>query len=326
MMDDVIDIHAHVVLEATMGTAGAYGPELVDGDPPRFRAGDYVLHGVRYRGSPFMDPEVRLARMDEAGIDHQVLSPNPLTYFHDIPASDAIAFCRRHNDELAALVADRPRLHGLAALPLQDADAAIDELRRATQDLGLLGAYVGTQAGGRELDDPAFDPLYEAFVALDAPLFLHPAPDGIDRPVKDPRLGRWDLELVIGFAYDETIAVATLIYGGVLQRHPTLDVCISHGGGASPYLYGRLSAAARGRPWSPDWLREDGAFDRLLRRIWFDCHVHDERAFALLVQAVGTERLVFGTNFGGWDQGGGLDLGEHRDAVRSATRRLLRWS
>ena len=325
MGQQVVDIHAHAVLDATMGAAGRYGPELVDDDPPQFRAGDYVLHGVRYRGSAFMDPEVRLARMDEVGIDHQVLSPNPLTYFHDIPAADAVAFCRRHNDALAALVADRPRLHGFAALPLQDVDAAVSELRRAMSELGLLGAYVGTQAGGRELDDPAMDPLYEALVELDVPLFLHPAPDGIDRPVKDRRLGRWDLELVIGFAYDETIAVATLIYGGVLQRHPELDVCISHGGGATPYLYGRLSAAARGRPWSPAWLREDGAFDRLLRRIWFDCHVHDEHAFRLLSEVVGTDRLVFGTNFGGWDQGGGLDLGTHHEAVLDATRRLLRW-
>lgn len=322
---ELIDVHAHVVFEGTMNTAGAYGPELLDGDVPRFRAGEYVLHGVRYRGSPFMDVGVRLERMDTAGIDRQALSPNPLTYFHEIEPGPAIAFCRRHNDLMAELVAEHPdRLIGLAALPVQDPDAAAAELERAVQDLRLVGAYLGTEYRGRQLDDPALDPLYAAFTELDVPLFLHPNPDGVDRPVKDPRLGRWDLELSVGFAYDETLAVATLIYGGVLHRHPQLDVCLSHGGGAAPYLYGRLAAAARQRPWSPDWLRADGAFDALLQRLWFDCHVHHEPSLRLLVAVVGADRVVYGTNFGGWDQGGAMPLGDLDASIRANTRRLLR--
>jgi aminocarboxymuconate-semialdehyde decarboxylase len=321
---ELIDIHAHAVLEGTFSTAGRHGPELLEGDTPRFRAGDYVLHGVRYRGSPFMDPEVRIARMDEVGIDRQVLSPNPLTYFHGIEPPLAVEFCRRHNDLMAQLVGEhRDRLLGLAALPMQDVDAAVAELRRAVRDLGLVGAYIGTEFAQHQLDDPTLDPFYEACVDLDVPLFLHPNPDGIDRPVKDPRLRRWDLELVAGFAYDETLAVAALVYGGVLQRHPQLDVCISHGGGAAPYLYGRMAAAAH-RPWAPDWLREDGAFDRLLRRIWFDCHVHHEPTLRLLADVAGSERIVFGTNFGGWDQGGGMDLSDLDGPIRANTRRLLR--
>lgn len=320
----LVDVHAHVVLEGTFGHAGGFGPELDEGpDHTRFRAGSYVLDGVRYRDSPFMDVGLRLERMAAAGIDRQVLSPNPLTFFHRIPAADAVAFCRRHNELLAALVAEHPALDGFAALPLQDVDAAVAELEHAVQDLGLRGAYVGT-AADRELDDPAFDALYEACVGLDVPLLLHPAPDGTDNPIKDPRLARFDLELSVGFATDETLAVATLIYGGVLQRHPQLDVCISHGGGAVPYLYGRLAAAAEHRPWAPEWLREPGAFDRLLRRLWFDVHVHDRTSLELLAARVGTDRLVYGTNFGGWDQGSGLDLGEFDDLVRRNGLRLLR--
>ena len=85
----------------------------------------YTLEGVRYRGSPFMEVDLRLAAMDEAGIDYQVLSPNPLTYFHHIDPADALAFCRRHNDVLAELVARHPdRLAGFAALPMQSPAAA----------------------------------------------------------------------------------------------------------------------------------------------------------------------------------------------------------
>lgn len=319
----VVDIHAHVVLEETFDTAGSLGPEQLSGTSPKFRSGGYVLEGVQYTGTPFTDVGLRLERMDDAGIDRQVLSPNPLTYFHHADGPTAVSFARRHNDLLAELVGSQPRLSGFAQLPLQDPDAAVEELRRCVTELGLLGAYVGNRTT-RELDDPAFDELYETFVDLDVPLFLHPAPDAVDSPTVDPRLGRWDLELVLGFAYDEAIAVATLVYGGVLHRHPELDVCLSHGGGMTSALQGRLRAAARSRSWAPDWLREEGAFDRLLRRLWFDCHVHDPDVLALLADTVGSDRLVFGTNFGGWDQGGSMDFGRLAGPIHANTRRLLR--
>jgi len=119
----VVDIHAHAVLQETFGTAGAFGPELTDEDGvPVFRIGSYKLRGVKYRGSAFMDPDVRIAAMDRAGIDWQLLSPNPLTYFHFIPPAEARDFCRRHNDTMAELVAMHPdRFGGAAALPVAGA-------------------------------------------------------------------------------------------------------------------------------------------------------------------------------------------------------------
>ena len=155
----MIDLHAHVVLEESLGAAGPLGPELVEGDPdagrpPCFRVGDYELLGVRYRGSAFMDLDVRLDRMDELGIDRQVLSPNPLTFLVGVGPDLAVAFARTHNDAMSALVARSPeRLGGLAQLPVQDVAGSVAELRRAVTDLGLLGAYVSTDPG-RPLDDP----------------------------------------------------------------------------------------------------------------------------------------------------------------------------
>lgn len=321
-----IDIHAHAVLEETFGTAGEHGPELTTAEDgrPLFRVGGYKLHGVRYQGSAFMDVDLRIEAMDRAGIDFQVLSPNPLTYFHFVDPESALSFCRRHNDALAQLVKRYPnRLAGFAALPMQDPAMAAQELTRAVTELGLWGAYVGTEFGIR-LDSPLLDPLYRHFVALDVPLFLHPAPAGIDGPAAFPSVSHYDLDLLIGFAAQETIAVGTLIYGGVIDRHPDLDICVSHGGGAIAFLAGRFSQAARKRPWSMGPLRDEEAFARRLRRLWYDDHVHDPFSRQLLEKIVGADRLVLGTNFAGWDQPEHADAHGISPQMADNARRLLR--
>ena len=312
-----------------MGRAGPHGPELRTGPcgGSEFRVGGYVLRGVAYRGSAFMDVDVRLEQMDRLGIDLQVLSPNPLTYFHHVDPDVAASFCRWHNDEMARVVAGPPdRLRGFAQLPMQDPEAAVAELRRAVLGLGLLGPYVGTDFG-LPLDDSRLDALYATCVELDVPLFVHPASPGIDGPLPDPRVRRFDMDLWLSFLYEETMAVATLVFGGVLDRHPALDVCLSHGGGAVAFLAGRLRHAARTRPWSHGDLRADGGFDRRLARLWFDDHVHDEGARALLLDLVGPERLVTGTNFAGWDaphERAELPTGERAERLATNARRLLR--
>ena len=301
----VIDLHAHVVIAQTMGAAGAFGPYIgqhPDG-MPFFQVGaNYRLDGVRYVGSPFMDVELRLRRMTERGIDFQVLSPNPLTYFHFIPEADAIRYCQVHNDAVAAIVREYPqRLAAFAAVPLQSPKAAAGELRRAVTELGLVGAAFGTDSH-LPLDAGALDVLYDEAVRLNVPLSIHPGPAGIDGPAGDPALKRFDLDIIAGFAAQETLAVATLIYGGVLDRHPKLDILFSHGGGATALLMGRMAKGARKRPWAPAALRPDGAFEERLQRLWFDTHVDHPQVLELLSAAVGRGHLVYGTNFAGWDE------------------------
>ena len=321
-----IDIHAHVVLADSMHKAGPHGPEIgyTDAGQPFFRVGDYRLDGVRYENSPFMDVDLRLAAMDKAGIDFQVLSPNPLTYFHFIEAGHAIRFCQEHNNALAALIANKTsRLAGFCALPMQDIPAACDELERAVSDLGLLGAYIGTDFGV-PLNSPELDPFYEKCVALDVPLFIHPAPAGIDGPSGDVNLKQFDLDLLTGFAGQESIAVATLIYGGVLERHPALDICLSHAGGAVVALIGRLNMACVKRAWVPEHLRYEGAFEEKLNSIWFDTHVHDPRILRLVIDIMGTDRLVMGTNFSGWDQHAIGARDDNQTLFTDNAKRLLR--
>jgi aminocarboxymuconate-semialdehyde decarboxylase len=321
---NLIDIHAHVVFEETLNSLDQEGPEIGGGkDHPWFRAGGYKLEGVRYRGTPFMDINLRLDAMESLGVDYQVLSPNPITYFHFIESNLAIPYCQLHNDTMAKTVSNHKQLGGFASLPMQDADAACKELERSVKELGLLGAYIGTDFP-LGLSHQSLDCFYETCVNLNVPLFIHPAPQGVNGPYGDDRLNDFSLDLTVGFANDETAALGNLIFGGVLHRHPELDICISHGGGNVPFLAGRMALAAENRHTSPDWIREKGEFLRNLKLIWFDNHVHQKASLDLLETIVGNERQVLGTNFLGWDQPDRTSLKSTSAFLSENAKKLLR--
>lgn len=295
-MAGVVDLHAHVVLADAFETAGRYGPvHGLDPDGAEFfRVGDYTMKPIPYRGSVFMDVERRLAEMDRVGIERQMLSPNPLTFFGGVEARPATDVARATNDAMAALVAEHPgRLLGSAQLPMQAPEAAIVELDRAVGELGLVAAYVGT-GYGMSFDDPRLDDFYHRLVELDVPLFVHGVTNDGRGPVPDVRLRRFGLDLIVGYTYEETLAAASLVLGGVLERHPGLDVCLSHGGGAIAFLAQRFDSMAR-------FQGRDSDFGRALRRLWFDSHLEPGPARDLVVGTVGADRMVYGTNFGGWD-------------------------
>ena len=293
-MSMVIDLHAHVVLEESFGAAGKYGPELSSGEKlQEFRVGDYIMR-VPYRGSIFMDAQKRIEAMDELGVDLQLLSPNPLSFFGHINAEEALEFARASNDAMVKHIDPfNNRLLGAASVPLQDPELACEEVERAVTDLGLIAAYIGTDYGF-SLDDPKLDMFYQTVVNLDIPLLIHPATNNGIRGAVDERLSRFGLDLILGYAYEETIAVASLVLGGVMQRHPKLDVCVSHGGGAIAFLKQRFESMAT-------FLGAESTFAEDLKLLWFDSHLEEGPAHDLVVSTVGSDRMVFGTNFGGWD-------------------------
>tara|TARA_B100000614_G_scaffold185990_1_gene166916 strand:+ start:1161 stop:2123 length:963 start_codon:yes stop_codon:yes gene_type:complete len=293
-MSMVIDLHAHVVLEESFGAAGKYGPELSSGEKLQdFRVGDYIMR-VPYRGSIFMDAQKRIEAMDELGVDLQLLSPNPLSFFGHINAEEALEFARASNDAMVKHIDPfKNRLLGAASVPLQDPELACEEVERAVTDLGLIAAYIGTDYGF-SLDDPKLDMFYQTVVNLDIPLLIHPATNNGIRGAVDERLSRFGLDLILGYAYEETIAVASLVLGGVMQRHPKLDVCVSHGGGAIAFLKQRFESMAT-------FLGAESTFAEDLKLLWFDSHLEEGPAHDLVVSTVGSDRMVFGTNFGGWD-------------------------
>ena len=115
--------------------------------------------------------------------------------------------------------------------------------------------------------------------------------------------------------------MACLIYGGVLDRHPGLDICMSHGGGACAYMLGRLEHQGRTRPWAR---AQPVDFQGAMQRMWFDNHVHDDDSLALLEKKVGRDRLVVGTNLAGWDAPSEPDQIPFVEAYDANARLLLR--
>ena len=302
MANGIIDVHAHVVFDALLGKAGQYGPEVGrdEHDAPYFRVGDYAMKPLSYDGTVFTDLSLRLAELDRLQIDLQVLSPNPLTFLHGIEAPTAADFCQQHNTLMAAVVAEAPdRFVGLAALPMQDIPAACDVLERAVGELGLKGAMIGTDFR-QGFACHSLDPLYQKFVDLDVPLFIHASStNGVDN-LQDLRLSAHHLSLSLGYAQEEALAVAQILLGGVFDRHPDIDICVSHGGGTITFLAEKLEQLAAIDTAAAQGVRDHG-FAHELQKLWFDTHVKGEIAARALRHYAHPDRLVMGTNLGGFD-------------------------
>ena len=297
---EIIDVHAHILLPGIMGTCGHAGPEMgirTDGTQ-YFRAGDYVLENVKFLNSPFSDPQLRIEKMAELGISKQLVSPNPITYFYHQPAKDAVPFNLAHNVEVARICSAHPSLVGAAALPLQDLDASLKELNRAVGELGMVCSYLGTDVNGIPLSDPRFEELWSEHERLGVPVVIHPAPRGSFHSA-GPFFDKWDMDVIFGFAMDEGLAVAHLLFGGVLDRHPRLNVHIAHGGGFAAFQKGRLMAALEKRPWGKNLLERP--FDDQWRQLSWDTAVHRTDALQFLVDTEGCDRVLLGSNFAGWD-------------------------
>jgi len=289
----IVDVHAHLYPRAFMEELAAVGPphgvSLTADDPPAL-----CFEGIRFwrYTRAFHDVDARLALLDRAGVDRQVLSLGPpMVYW--APPEVALRLCRIHNDELAKVVRRHPdRFAGLAALPLHAVDLALAELERAVGDLGLHGVGVGTNLQGRQLDHPSLEPFWARVEALDLPVFVHPI-----NPAGHPDLHDYRLDLAVGFPFETTVAAARLIYGGVLERYPRLRVCLAHLGGALPFLRERIALGYRvGREHFGAAFRATGDVEAAIERFWFDTISYYPPALLAGVACVGAERLVLGSD------------------------------
>jgi aminocarboxymuconate-semialdehyde decarboxylase len=297
-----IDIHAHLIPQSLWHTVASgrewYGTRFEPGDG----LGSTVTNGKRFRiATPKVrfTPEERLADMDAQGVDVQVLSIHmPLASYH-LAATQGRQLAREVNDEIAALTRQWPqRFAGLATLPVQDVGAAIDELDRAVNVLGLKGAELDTEVNSDNWDDPRFLPLFKAAEAMGAVLFFHPQPH---HNLILQRTGRYALANSLGVIVEDTLIVAILIFSGILDACPDLKVCIAHGGGLACFGMGRLDHGWRVRPEAREHIAKPPSSYQ--RRLHYDCVVGSEAALRFLIDRVGADRVVLGSDwpFVRWD-------------------------
>jgi aminocarboxymuconate-semialdehyde decarboxylase len=238
-----------------------------------------------------LDVATRLAVMQRMGVDFQVIAPAPAQQHYWADEDLAIALSRVQNEDIADLVAeDSMRFAGMGTLPMRFPDRAVDEAVHAVEHLGLRGFQIDTRVENLELSHPSFDPLYARLAKLNVPLFVHPL--GFSH---GQRLGDFFMVNSVGQPVEETIAIAHFIMGGVLDRHPDLDVIIAHGGGFYPFYSARMDHAWKVRP-EVRRLTAD-APSTYLKRLWFDTCVFSSDLIDTLVATVGVDRIMMGSDY-----------------------------
>jgi aminocarboxymuconate-semialdehyde decarboxylase len=288
-----IDTHTHYTpIELVEVLRSGDGPASMSIEERGDRT--FIVHanGLRYPMLPeFHDAATKLRAMDADGVDHAVISPTPTLFFWDDPA-ESVQLARLVNDAGAALVGRGDgRLHALASVPMNQPEEAAAELRRA-KGLGLVGVEIGTSVGETMLDDPSLEPFWTAAEELSLPVMLHPYINMVSPP--QPGLGSHHLSNVVGNPYETALAASRLIVSGLLDRHPGLSVQLSHGGGSFPYTLGRLDHAFDVRDeTSSDIERRPSEY---LHHFLFDTVVFRPRALDFLIDTVGAEHVVFGTD------------------------------
>ncbi len=238
------------------------------------------------------DPGVRMQECDGFGIDLQVLSTVPVMFSYWAKPADALDLSRLLNDHIAGIVANFPtRFAGLGTVPLQDPELACRELQRCVRELGLDGIQIGTHVEGRNLNDPALFPVFEEAARLGAAVFVHPW----DMMGRETMPDYW-LPWLVGMPAESSRALCSLIFGGVLERLPTLRVAVAHGGGAFP---GTLPRIRHGFAVRPDLCAVDNPVDpaEYLGRFWLDTLTHDPGLLLALIDLVGAERLALGSDY-----------------------------
>jgi aminocarboxymuconate-semialdehyde decarboxylase len=294
MTTPTIDVHAHILTEETIRLlqreSPKAAPKLSDVDD---QFGTLDVAGSVYRHFPRggWDLDRRFRDMAAAKVDMQVLSVCPQTFLYAQPPALAAAFARIQNEQLAKLVKTHPgRFQGIGTVPMQAPQQAADELRHAMTVLGLRGIQIGSNIAGKNLDDPELEPVWAAAAELGAFILLHPINvAGMDR------LGSYYLNNLIGNPLDTTIAAACLVFSGVLERHPSLKICLAHGGGFVPYQAGRFVHGWHVRAEPKKKLPKPPTDS--LQRFYFDTIVHSKEVLEFLVGNAGADRVLLGSDY-----------------------------
>jgi aminocarboxymuconate-semialdehyde decarboxylase len=294
-----LDLHTHILPENWPDLRARYGyggwVQLEHCAPCRARM---LIDNQFFREieSNCWDPAVRMRDCDACGVSMQTLSTVPVMFSYWAKPVDALDLSQRLNDHIGGVVHDFPRrFTGLGTIPLQSPALAIRELERCVSDLGLSGVQIGSNVQGPDhywnLGDPALLEVFAAAESLGAAIFVHPW-----NMMGKERMSRYWLPWLVGMPAETSLAICSMIFGGVFERLPRLRVCFAHGGGSFPYTLGRIDHGFRERP---DLCAIDNskAPSSYLNRFYVDSLVHDCDALRFLVNRMGAERVALGSDY-----------------------------
>ncbi len=290
-----VDVHAHYFPEPFIkAIAGQGGPPGVSFDLSNPAQPIFVIGQGRIPiDVTYWDLDKRVQRMDAQRVTTHALSlTTPFVYWAAPERGAELA--RLVNDSMIQAHAAYPdRFVGCATLPLQAPDLAVKELDRVAGSRAIRGAYMPTSFAGKELSDPSLFPVYERCQALNLPILLHP--DQAAAAMGANRLSRFYLANILGNPYDTGIAVANLVFGGVMDRYPRLNIVLPHAGGAVPYLSGRLQHGQSVRPEIKG--SAERPFMEYLRRFHYDTIAHSPALLRFLIDLVGVDRVMLGSDY-----------------------------
>ncbi len=291
-----IDVHTHILppslpkFKEKFGYGGFIQLETMSSCQARMVKdnGDFF----REIESNCWDPEVRIKECEKSQVTIQVLSTVPVMFSYWAQPKDALEVCILLNNHIAEVVQKNPkRFIGLGTLPLQSPKLAAGELKRCMEELKLAGVQIGTHVQNKNLNDPELFPVFQEAAKLNAALFIHPWD-----MMGEERMPQYLLPWLVGMPAEISLAICSLVFGGVFERLPILRVAFAHGGGAFPGTYGRIQHGFNARP---DLCAKDNPYspEKYIGKFFVDSLVHDAEILKYCMKFFGEEKILLGSDY-----------------------------